>query len=331
MAHEMYENDHALYVGKPAWHGLGTVIENAPTTMDAIRLAKMDFGVVLSEPIVAAYGRDEWGTRNTLPSKFHATVRDDTNEVLGVVNKHYKIVQNSELFEIADSLPNAKVETAGTLFNGAQSYVLMKDDEWAVNGNDEMHEYLCLMNSHNGTLSLSALPTSIRVVCCNTLSWAISEGSQRMIKLKHTGDISVKIDSLKGALDEWHEHKATFRTTVQTLASKRWNAQEIQSFWIECYEMFEGRIPRGSDVGGLTDADHKLRTKAMSTIQTFTETFDKEVREFKGDSAWLAANAVTNWLQHKKRRTIEATIANKLIGDASRDSTRVMRKALTLV
>ena len=129
MSHEMYENDHALYVGKPAWHGLGTVIENAPTTMDAMRLAKMDFGVKLSDPIIANYtppGGGEWVS--TYPSKFHATVRDDTNEVLGVVNKHYKIVQNEELFEIADALPNAKVETAGTLFNGAQSYILMKDD-----------------------------------------------------------------------------------------------------------------------------------------------------------------------------------------------------------
>jgi len=158
MSHEMYENDHALYVGKPAWHGLGTVIENAPTTMDAMRLAKMDFGVELSEPLVAAFGRDEWGTRTTNPSKFHATVRTDTNEVLGVVNKNYQIVQNEELFEIADGLGNAEVETAGTLYNGAQSYILMKDDEWAVNGNDEMHEYLCLMNSHNGSLSLSAVP-----------------------------------------------------------------------------------------------------------------------------------------------------------------------------
>ena len=199
MSHEMFENDHALYVGEPAWHGLGTVVENAPTTKDAMRMAKMDFEVILSEPIVAQYGTYS----ESLPSKFNATVRQDTSEVLGVVNKNYKIVQNSELFEIADSLPNAKVETAGTLFNGAQSYVLMKDDEFEVtsgNGGDEMHEYLCLMNSHNGTLSLSALPTSIRVVCNNTLSWAISEGSQRMIKLKHTGDMKDKIFSLKGAL-----------------------------------------------------------------------------------------------------------------------------------
>ena len=330
MSHEMYENDHALYVGKPAWHGLGTVVENAPTTMDAMRLAKMDFGVELSEPLVAAYGRDGWGTRNTLPSKFHATVRTDTKEVLGVVNKNYKIVQNEELFKIADSLPSAKVETAGTLYNGAQSYILLKDDEWEApsgNGGDEIHEYLCLMNSHNGTLSLSALPTSIRVVCNNTLSWAISEGSQRMIKLKHTGDIDTKIEGLKDALDEWHHHKGKFRSQVRILSNARWTREQIQSFWMDCYQMFEGDVPKTSD----TDANHNLRKKAMTTFHKLSETFDKEVQQFGQDSAWIAANAVTNWLQHKKRRTTEATVANKLIGDASRDSTRVMRKALTLV
>ena len=328
MSHEMFEYDHALYVGKPAWHGLGTVVENAPTTMDAMRLAKMDFDVVMSNPIVAQFkDPNEYYQNNTKASKFYATVRCDTNEVLGVVGENYKVVQNEELFKIADSLPKAKVETAGTLFNGAQSYILMKDDEWAVNGNDEMHEYLCLMNSHDGTLSLSALPTSIRVVCNNTLSWAISEGKQRMIRLKHTGDIDSKIHSLTEALAEWHHAKDRFRSSVRTLANRRWDRNQTQTFWMEMYQMFEGDVPRESD----TDKNHRLRKKALTTFHTLSETFDKEVQQFGQDNAWIAANAVTNWLQHKKRRTTEATVANKLIGDASRDSAKVMRHALQLV
>ena len=328
MSHEMYKDDHAVYVGEAAWHGLGTVVEEAPTTLDALRLAKMDFDVVLSEPLIAKY-EEEYLTN---PSKFYATVRTDTEEVLGVVNKNYKIVQNAELFDIAGSVPGLQVETAGTLFNGAQSYVLMKDSEWQVAsqaGNDEMHEYLCLMNSHNGTLSLSALPTSVRVVCNNTLSWAITEGSQRMIKLRHKGDMEDKIVGLKEALDEWKNHKAKFRSAVQTLGTKRWSAEEIQSFWMECYQMFEGEVPTARS--SYTQEEHNSRKKAMATMQGFTETFDKEVTEFGGDSAWLAANAVTNWLQNRKRRTTEATISNKLIGDAAKNSTRVMRHALTLV
>jgi len=329
MSHEMYEQDHAVYVGKPAWHGLGTVVENAPTPYEAMKLANMGFEVVLSEPLVADYGNDDYyGKLYTLPSKFHATVRTDTEAVLGVVNKNYKIVQNSELFDIAGSVPGLQVETAGTLFNGAQSYVLMKDDEWAVNGNDEMHEYLCLMNSHNGTLSLSALPTSVRVVCNNTLSWAITEGSQRMIKLRHKGDMEDKIIGLKEALDEWKSHKAKFRAAVITLGNQQWNKDEITNFWRDCYQMFEGEIP--SQRSSYTEEEHNSRKKALSTFNGWSATFDKEQEEF-GNSAWIAANAVTNWLQNRKRRTTEATISNKLIGEAAKNSTRVMRHALTLV
>jgi phage/plasmid-like protein (TIGR03299 family) len=329
MSHEMYENDHALYVGKPAWHGLGTVIENVPTIAEALELSKMDFTVTLSNPLVAKFLDPSLGyDNNTKQSKFYATVRTDTNEVLGVVNKNYKIVQNSELFDIAGSVPGLQVETAGTLFNGAQSYVLMKDSEWAVNGNDVMHEYLCLMNSHNGTLSLSALPTSVRVVCNNTLSWAISEGQQRMIKLRHKGDMKDKILGLKEALDEWNEHKSKFRNIVSALGRKKWSKEEITNFWTDCYQMFEGEIPM--ERSSYTEEEHNSRKKAMTTLLGWSETFDKETEEF-GNSAWIAANAVTNWLQNRKRRTTEATISNKLIGEAAKNSTRVMRHALTLV
>ena len=92
--------------------------------------------------------------------------------------------------------------------------------------------------------------------------------------------------------------------------------------------MFEGEVPTARS--SYTQEEHNSRKKAMSTMQGFTETFDREVQEF-GDSAWIAANAVTNWLQNRKRRTTEATIGNKLIGDAAKNSTRVMRHALTLV
>jgi phage/plasmid-like protein (TIGR03299 family) len=328
MSHEMYENDHAVYVGKPAWHGLGTVVEEAPSIWEALRLAKMDFEVVKSLPIQA------WANGEcTEPSKFRATVRTDTNEILGIVNKNYQIVQNHELFGIASSLGNdAVLETAGTLHNGAQSYLLMKLGEWAVNGNDEMHEYMCLMNSHNGTLSLSGLPTDIRVVCSNTLNWAISEGSQRMIKIRHSGDLDSKILGLKEALGEWKEHRAQFRTAIQTLGRTQWTQEEIRSFWIECYEMFEEPIARNPQ----TDKEEKNKTKAVATFNGWANTFDTESNELGNSNAWIAANAVTQWLQHKPHtrgrvRTTESTIGNKLIGQAAKDTSRVMRRALELV
>ena len=327
MSHEMYEHDHAVYVQEPAWHGLGTVVENAPTLSEALELAQMDFNIVLSNPLTA-YHRGEF----TKDSKFYATVRTDTNEILGVVGKNYPIIQNSELFEIANALGDtASVETAGTLKNGAQSYLLMKCGEWDINGNDSMLEYFCLMNSHDGTLSLSGLPTSIRVVCHNTLSWAISEGSNRTIKISHRGDVEDKIIGLQEAMSEWTEHRSDFRAAVQTLARKDWTKEEVQNFWLDMYMMLEEPfVPNPK-----TEEEEKSHKKAMVTLSKWSDTFDAEASEF-GSSAWIAANSVTNWLQHKeavrgRKRSAESTISNKLIGPAAKNSSRVMRKALALV
>lgn len=330
MSHEMYKNDHAVYVGKPAWHGLGTVVENAPTTSEALKLAKMDFEVKKSEPIDAWAGV---GHMRTGPSKYRATIRTDTNEILGMVNETYKVVQNEELFKIADSLgEGAAVETAGTLKNGSQSYVLMNLENWAVNGNDEMKSYMAIMNSHDGTLSLSSLPTDIRIVCANTLDWAITEGAKRMLKIRHSGDLDSKILGMKDALKEWKTNKITFRNAVKTLGYTKWNVQDIQNFWLECYEMFEEPIARNPQ----TEKEEKNKTKAIATLSSWTQTFDDESKELGGNNAWIAANAVTKWLQHKpytrgRVRSAESSAGNKLIGTAAKNTSRVMKRALELV
>lgn len=49
MAHEITETDNLVLAGKAAWHGLGVVTENAPTPMDAIRLAGLDWRAVVAD------------------------------------------------------------------------------------------------------------------------------------------------------------------------------------------------------------------------------------------------------------------------------------------
>jgi len=85
-----------------------------------------------------------------------------------------------------------------------------------------------------------------------------------------------------------------------------------------------------------TEEEERSKVKAMVTMTEWANTFDAEVKEFGYDSSWLAANAVTNWVQHKKasrgrQRTAQSAAGNKLIGDAAKNSSRVIRKALELV
>lgn len=44
MSHGIYEEDTMFSVRRKPWHGLGTVVENAPTVSEAIKLARLDCG-----------------------------------------------------------------------------------------------------------------------------------------------------------------------------------------------------------------------------------------------------------------------------------------------
>ena len=93
---------------KPAWHGLGQIVDKAMTAKEAIELARLDYEVEKhhSRVILPQYVEGENnGTHyihddGILTSKttFH-TVRMDTNQILGTVGSLYTIVQNTEAFE----------------------------------------------------------------------------------------------------------------------------------------------------------------------------------------------------------------------------------------
>jgi len=82
LAHEITETDNLVLAGKPAWHGLGVVTENAPTPMDAIRLAGLDWRAVVAD-LYAHIDIDEdirGGTKREAGEAFRSdrrTRRDD--------------------------------------------------------------------------------------------------------------------------------------------------------------------------------------------------------------------------------------------------------------
>ena len=103
-----------MYVREKPWHGLGTRVEEAPTSTDALRMAGLDWSVVQRNIQVCGGAKIK---------NYKANVRDSDGTVLGVVSDRYKIVQNAEAFEFTDSLIGGEVryETAGSLNGGRRS------------------------------------------------------------------------------------------------------------------------------------------------------------------------------------------------------------------
>ena len=129
--------DTLLYVGETPWHGLGTKYESAPTTAEeVIRGAHLDWTVDASPMSTVLHERVQ---------NYHAIYREDTNHVLGVVNKQYPVlVQNVDAFSAFDNLigSDVSVETAASLGFGEKVFGCFKINEKYKVQDDEIEHYL---------------------------------------------------------------------------------------------------------------------------------------------------------------------------------------------
>jgi phage/plasmid-like protein (TIGR03299 family) len=192
MAHEIEELDGAAYALKPAWHGLGAVLDHLMTADEALEAAQLGWEVGL-EPMHDRFGAVVDGPRGS----WRWTVRKDLPETdvrryLGRLTSDYTVVQNRELFSYCEALcgeSGAKFESALSMRNGRLVAVVLNAGESMAVKDDVIEQYFVATTSHDGSRQLDLLFTPIRVVCSNTLSMAL-EGAKNRATLMHVGDVS---------------------------------------------------------------------------------------------------------------------------------------------
>ncbi|QEE49854.1 DUF945 domain-containing protein [Flavobacterium alkalisoli] len=196
MAHNINFNEatgqHAfMSVKQPTWHGLGQIVENYPTSREAITFAGLDYDVTKA-PIFA---RDA-GSYETypVPDQF-ATMRTDTKAVFGVVGKDYQIVQNADAFAFFDAIVDGGegtlYETAGALGNGERIFITAKLPGYirVGNGDDVTQKYIFLTTSHDGSGSITAAFTPVRIVCQTALRTATN-----VVRIRHTAGARERLE-----------------------------------------------------------------------------------------------------------------------------------------
>jgi phage/plasmid-like protein (TIGR03299 family) len=236
MAHNLNYNEDTqkhsfMSVKQKAWHGLGTIINDYPTSAEAIKYAGLDY-TVEKRPLFTYDTENNTGDPDTdiiIPEievpDFYATIRNDTEQVLGVVGKDYEMVQNVDAFTFFDSIVGGQdgilYETAGALGNGERIFITAKlPDYIRVGRNDLIEQYLFLTTSHDGYGSITAAFTPVRIVCANTLNAAMRHHSNG-IKIRHTASANERLkqahqllgitNQLADELEEVFNHWAKIR------------------------------------------------------------------------------------------------------------------------
>lgn len=284
MAHEISIANgvgECAFAMKPAWHGLGTVLDYVPDSESMIEAAHLGWNVDLKE-LQTTDGI-------AVPDNF-ATVRSDNGEVLGVVGSKYRIVQNRDSFAFLDGLQQdgiVKYESAGALRGGRIVWALARlPSVDQIAEGDDVLRYVLFQASHDGSAALHAIPTSVRVVCANTLRVATAQD----VGFRHTGDVKSKLEFARKYLSQFDENFTAFRDVGRKLAQSRWNPAQAKEYIELLFPSVE-----------LPGRAQTIRDRKFAAVRGTLMNRRQQMPSIKG-TWWSLLNAVTETVDHDERR-----------------------------
>lgn len=291
-------NEYSFFSRKEkAWHGLGTIVEEYPTSAEALRFAGLDY-TVEKWPMFAYDPKGRTSDEQHVPDKF-ATVRTDNYAVLGTVGRDYEIVQNVDAFTFFDSIVGGEgilYETAGALGKGERIFITAKLPGYIRVGNgDFIEKYLFLTTSHDGYGSITAAFTPVRIVCNNTLNAAMRNHTNA-IKIRHTNGAKDRLaqahklmhisntmsDELSDIFNQWAKVRVTDKEVLKL----------IQVAMVPNKETLENLL------NGKTDELSAVYTNSVDKVYEYAMSAPSQQQETTAGTLFGAYNAVTGYFQN---------------------------------
>lgn len=280
MAHQF---ESGFFVREPAWHGLGNVIDTAPTTADGLRMAGLDWKVRKE----LAYDQ-----RGVVVDDLFLNVRDKDNKVLGTVGTKYKIVQPVEAMDFIDSLigKDIQLDTAGSLYGGRVIWILAKAPQVDVLG-DAIQPYVYVRTSFDGSSQTKAGTTATRIVCANTLDMA-EKDCQRQFTVRHTTKLETRLAEAQRVMKLNKDYMAAFNAKAERYAKRKVTSAEFTMLVNEIFGVEDLMTPRE-------------KTNLMHLKGQFGQALRRpDLDNFKG-TGWHIWNAMGDFASHVEpiRRT----------------------------
>ena len=325
------------YAGQTPWHGLGEHLpEHQPLEVWA-QAAGMNWQIQESPvhySIENVHNASMFGTFDEQKVLY----RSDTNTALSVVSNRYQVVQPMEVLEFYRDLTEQagfELETAGVLKGGRKFWALAKTGHsTALKGNDVVNGYLLLATSCDGSLATVAMPTTVRVVCNNTLSIAVNN-SENAVKVSHRSVFDA--DAVKKRLGVAVSHWDQFMYEMKVLSERKVSTKEANAYFETLLTQTTPQSPDNTPSG--------LRLlKPSSTPIIPNERAYKKLQTMYGgqgrgaeltaakNTAWGLLCAVTEFVDHERQaRSTENRLDSAWFGNGAQMKQQALEKALQLV
>ena len=339
-----------------AWTRISGVknFANPVTIEEAIKEAGLDY-VVDAQPLVRvpqnvvdALMRGENIdfnlSRENIITSHKSTFRTDNNITMGVVGRDYGIVDNTKAFEFIDFIKEVSgetpmIETAGALGSGERMFVTCRlGGDCYLNGNDDaVKNYVVFSNSHDGTGSVMAFFTPVRVICQNTLNMAI-RGAVNKVIFKHTKNVNHRLDweieeNRRRALEVFSksvQFSQKFIERMLTLKAEKLTTEEIRDITHKMYltpKQFDLFVKNDYKVDGIEE----ISTRVKNQILAFKDALDFGIGQenYRGTKLWML-NGMTTMLQNERKFKSEEDKFESIMGGDVAKKTQKMYDLLSV-
>lgn len=349
MAHQIQT---MAYAGQTPWHHLGQRLDSQQSLDDWARAAGMTWSI-REAPVrymageaddAAASGVDLAGSADASGGSLldfaeqKVLYRSDNREPLSIVSARYQVVQPREVLEFYRDLTEAsgyELETAGVLKGGRKFWALAHTGKSTqLKGSDIVRGYLLLATSCDGSLATVAMPTTVRVVCANTLAIALDAGSEA-IRVPHSTSFDAQAvkQQLGVAVSRWDG----FMYRMKGLAERPVKSTEAEAFirsvFSPAYAPAAVGDSRTAGTPGAVDPVKVANERALNKVLALFNGQGRgaELAAAKG-TAWGLLNAVTEFVDHERRaRNQDYRMDSAWFGQGSALKRRALNRALDMV
>jgi len=312
MAHQV---ETMAYAGELPWHGLGTEVSNDLTPDQMMVKAGVDWKVHEAESFVEFNGEK-------IKTGQKALIRETDGKVLTNVGENWHPVQNEQAFDFFNDYVMAgdmEMHTAGSLRGGQYVWALAKVKEsFDLFGGDQVDSYMLFSNPHVYGKSIDVRFTPIRVVCNNTLTFALGSQAARAVKVGHR--MAFDADSVKVTLGIAHEKFAKYKEMAEFLGNKRYGVVDLIEYYNEVFPN-TSRTNINSDVKTFKDLSRNAKL-CYDVLES------QPGANFAEGTWWQAFNSVTYVTDHVQGRNADNRLHSQWFGQNQLRKIKAAEKAV---
>jgi phage/plasmid-like protein (TIGR03299 family) len=269
-----------------------------------------------------------------VPGKY-GLVRATDNRLLTIVGSTYKPVQNDEAMDFFKKFVTAgkmSMETAGSLHGGQYIWALARlGSDFKLGKGDEVRGYLLLSQPHVFGKAMVIQFTPIRVVCWNTLTFALGgdlKGKPGSFRMPHSIAFNdVVKQKAEIALGLATEQMDEFKQAAQLLSKKKADPKDVEEFFCEVLK-FDPKVADKKKTRSKKKADAVIEPRMLPRLRAaLTHAPGSQLPTAIG-TWWGAANAVTYVVDHELGRDQSAALRTAWLGAKAGLKRRAIKLAI---